>query len=301
MKILLYSIFYLIFPCLKFASNRLLAVFELLPCVYRILGTISWCIFLMPFYFYTILIYILDIFLFLRIFDVLSDVFFCKNNKVHSIKINAIKWLVFCLLCIRLRYITSITTTTMPSKSQKKRCSLLTKIITLLLLSSFDVGLICFNFFSNEYNQSMRHIWSLLLHNLWNVFIRSKKYVDVWSLYSYSNSVESVSWSMSTSTASERRASRTSTFHIEHWRPFLYLSNIQTEEDSNALWSYLCYKCNMLLYPITKNGTNPKELLPYKFYMLQADVVPNLAFSPTRKRLIQSYHCKRKDKKNLSR
>jgi len=171
------------------------------------------------------------------------------------------------------------------------------------------VGSIWFDGFSNECNQSMKHIWSVLLHNRWNVFVGSEEYVtweiapglladntivDVWSSYYSSDSVESVSWSMPT-TSSGRSASSTSTSRLGRWRSFPYLADMQTEEDSDALWSYLCYEWNTLRHP--NNSTNPKELIRFKFYMLQADVLPDMAFSPTRKRLTQSYHCK---DKNLS-
>ena len=34
-----------------------------------------------------------------------------------------------------------------------------------------------------------------------------------------------------------------------------------------------------------------RKLLRYNFFMLQADVLPNMGFSATRKRLIQSWDC----------
>lgn len=41
-----------------------------------------------------------------------------------------------------------------------------------------------------------------------------------------------------------------------------------------------------------ENGNNHgRQLLRYNFFMLQADVLPDMAFSSTRKRLVHSYEC----------
>jgi hypothetical protein len=59
-------------------------------------------------------------------------------------------------------------------------------------------------------------------------------------------------------------------------------------EEGEALWGYLCKQWD------TENNAdaNPgRKLLRYNFFMLQADVLPNMGFSATRKRLVQSYEC----------
>ena len=39
------------------------------------------------------------------------------------------------------------------------------------------------------------------------------------------------------------------------------------------------------------NGNEGKKLLRFNFFMLQADVLPNMGFSAMRKRLIHSHDC----------
>lgn len=39
------------------------------------------------------------------------------------------------------------------------------------------LGSIWFETMSGECNQSMKHIWSVLLHNRWNVFVGAEEYV----------------------------------------------------------------------------------------------------------------------------
>ncbi len=79
----------------------------------------------------------------------------------------------------------------------------------------------------------------------------------------------------------------TSTSRPGRWRSFPYLAELDGE-DGEALWSYLCKQWDR------ENDVenNPgRKLLRYNFFMLQSDVLPNMGFSPTRKRLVHSYEC----------
>ena len=81
----------------------------------------------------------------------------------------------------------------------------------------------------------------------------------------------------------------TSTSRPGRWRSFPYLAEFDGE-DGEALWGYLCKQWD------DENNVkqNPgRQLLRYNFFMLQADVLPNMAFSPTRKRLVKTYECTR--------
>ena len=65
------------------------------------------------------------------------------------------------------------------SKSQTKLAnkSSLNNDLRNFAIVSIICGSIWFELFSEECNQSMKHIWSVLLHNRWNVFISSEEYV----------------------------------------------------------------------------------------------------------------------------
>ena len=82
----------------------------------------------------------------------------------------------------------------------------------------------------------------------------------------------------------------TSTSRAGRWRSFPYLAELDGD-DGEALWSYLCRQWD------DKNGVNEegndgsRKLLRYNFFMLQADVLPNMGFSATRKRLMHSHDC----------
>lgn len=60
-------------------------------------------------------------------------------------------------------------------------------------------------------------------------------------------------------------------------------------EEADALWGYLCKQWDQENDVVNKNPG--RQLLRYNFFMLQADVLPNMAFSSTRKRLVHSYEC----------
>ena len=165
-------------------------------------------------------------------------------------------------------------------------------ISIILLVLTFVAGSIWFETASNECNQSMKHIWSPLLHNRWNVFVGAEEYVtleiapgklqdgsvvDVWG------NKDHVDWTMPGS-----GAPCTSTARPGRWRSFPYLAELEGES-GEALWSYLCrqWDSNNLA-----DSDNPgRKLVRFKFFMLQADVLPEMGFSATRKRLIKEYNC----------
>eukprot|EP00571_Detonula_confervacea_P014791 CAMPEP_0172301654 /NCGR_PEP_ID=MMETSP1058-20130122/3504_1 /TAXON_ID=83371 /ORGANISM="Detonula confervacea, Strain CCMP 353" /LENGTH=389 /DNA_ID=CAMNT_0013011859 /DNA_START=617 /DNA_END=1789 /DNA_ORIENTATION=+ len=161
-----------------------------------------------------------------------------------------------------------------------------------VIIGVFICGSVWFESLSAECNQSMEHVWSTLLHCRWNVFVGAEEYVtweiapgrlldgsivDVWS------KSDQVSWEMPGA-----GVPCTSTARAGRWRSFPYLAELDGE-DGEALWSYLCRQWD------EENGVNDgndgKKLLRFNFFMLQADVLPNMGFSATRKRLIHSHDC----------
>jgi hypothetical protein len=100
--------------------------------------------------------------------------------------------------------------------------------------------------------------------------------VDVWGRS------DEVNWMMPGS-----GAPCTSTSRPGRWRSFPYLAELEGE-DAEALWGYLCKQWDKE----NDVSNNPgRQLLRYNFFMLQADVLPNMGFSSTRKRLMHSYEC----------
>jgi len=162
----------------------------------------------------------------------------------------------------------------------------------ILLVASFVAGSVWFETASNECNQSMKHIWSPLLHNRWNVFVGAEEYVtweiapgklqdgsvvDVWGNKNH------VDWTMPGS-----GTPCTSTARPGRWRSFPYLAELEGES-GEVLWSYLCRQ-----WDSNNNADDQhpgRRLVRFKFFMLQADVLPNMGFSATRKRLIKEYTC----------
>ena len=65
-------------------------------------------------------------------------------------------------------------------------------------------------------------------------------------------------------------AACTSTARHGRWRSFPYLAELKGEE-GDALWGYLCKEWN-------KENPPEKHLLRFNFFMLQADVLPNMGF-----------------------
>ena len=83
----------------------------------------------------------------------------------------------------------------------------------------------------------------------------------------------------------------TSTSRAGRWRSFPYLAEL-TGEDGEILWNYLCRQWDDEHRVNDGSGDNKgKQLLRFNFFMLQADVLPNMGFSATRKRLIHSHDC----------
>jgi hypothetical protein len=104
--------------------------------------------------------------------------------------------------------------------------------------------------------------------------------VDVWGR---SNEVN---WKMPGS-----GAPCTSTSRPGRWRSFPYLAELEGD-DADALWGYLCKQWDRE----NDVDNNPgRKLLRYNFFMLQADVLPQMAFSATRKRLVHSYECMKEE------
>jgi hypothetical protein len=164
-------------------------------------------------------------------------------------------------------------------------------VIGFLLIGAMIAGSFWLETISNACDQSVRHIWSTLLHNRWNVFVGAEDYVtweiapgllndgsivDVWGRR------DTVVWSLpgggSPCTATARPG---------RWRSFPYLAELEGEE-GEALWRYLCDEWDRE----NDAATNPgRQLIKYNFFMLQADVLPEMQFSATRKRLIKTYEC----------
>eukprot|EP00566_Odontella_aurita_P006548 CAMPEP_0113533052 /NCGR_PEP_ID=MMETSP0015_2-20120614/4390_1 /TAXON_ID=2838 /ORGANISM="Odontella" /LENGTH=597 /DNA_ID=CAMNT_0000432061 /DNA_START=168 /DNA_END=1961 /DNA_ORIENTATION=- /assembly_acc=CAM_ASM_000160 len=197
---------------------------------------------------------------------------------------------------------------------------------SLVAISAFVAGSVWFEVFSAQCDQSMKHIWSTLLHNRWNVFVGAEEYVtweiapgrlsdgsvvDVWS-----KNPSGAEWDMPGAGAPS-----TSTARAGRWRSFPYLADFASArgreeegyEEGFALWDYLCKEWDGEngVVPATVgsantgsgsgsgsgngngnvNGNEGRRLLRYNFFMLQADVLPEMGFSKTRKRLIRSHEC----------
>ena len=83
--------------------------------------------------------------------------------------------------------------------------------------------------------------------------------VDVWSKN------KEVNWNMPTT-----GAACTSTARHGRWRSFPYLAGLDGA-DGDALWNYLCKEWN-------REHPPEQHLLRFNFFMLQADVLPNMGF-----------------------
>lgn len=166
-------------------------------------------------------------------------------------------------------------------------------LVTLVMVSAMVGGNIWFEAIATGCStESLRLIWSTLLQNRWNVFIGAEEYVtweiapgrlldgsvvDIWGR------TDVVNWNMPGS-----GAPCTSTSRPGRWRSFPYLAELEGD-DEEALWGYLCQEWDR---ENKVNTTNPgRKLLRFNFFMLQADVLPNMGFSSTRKRLVRSHEC----------
>ncbi|GMI11501.1 hypothetical protein TrLO_g15481 [Triparma laevis f. longispina] len=131
-------------------------------------------------------------------------------------------------------------------------------------------------------------LWPTLLHNRWNVFTSSETYVtweiapgvlsdnsvvDVWGKGEVSYELPGAG------------AASTSTPRRGRWRSFPYLKEMDSEFEKRALWNYLCRQWN------EEHPDPNSQLLKFNFFMLQADVLPELSFGETRKRHIISWDC----------
>mmetsp|Transcript_28897 Transcript_28897/g.33125 ORF Transcript_28897/g.33125 Transcript_28897/m.33125 type:complete len:128 (+) Transcript_28897:88-471(+) len=81
----------------------------------------------------------------------------------------------------------------------------------------------------------------------------------------------------------------TSTSRPGRWRSFPYLIEDLTDDEEQALWGYLCTEWDRSNNVASANPG--RQLLRFNFFMLQSDVLPNMEFSSTRKRLVKSYEC----------
>ncbi|KAL7545273.1 hypothetical protein ACHAWF_008620 [Thalassiosira exigua] len=164
--------------------------------------------------------------------------------------------------------------------------------ISALIIGAFVSGSVWFETLSEQCDQSMEHVWSTLLHNRWNVFVGAEDYVtweiapgrladgtvvDVWS------KSDQVNWEMPGA-----GAPCTSTARAGRWRSYPYLAELDGE-DGEVLWGYLCHEWDEANG--VDRGNENRKLLRFNFFMLQADVLPNMGFSATRKRLIHSHDC----------
>ncbi|GKY92796.1 hypothetical protein MPSEU_000249300 [Mayamaea pseudoterrestris] len=161
-------------------------------------------------------------------------------------------------------------------------------IICLLIMAAGNVWL-----YSDTCQQSVKHIWSTVFHNRWNVFVGAEEYVtweiapgelqdgstfvDVWGRR------DQVSWQLPGD-----GAPCTATARPGRWRSFPYLAGLEGE-DGEALWSYLCKEWDRE-NKIGVDNLN-RHLVRFNFFMLQADILPNMGFTETRKRLVHSYEC----------
>ena len=151
-------------------------------------------------------------------------------------------------------------------------------ITSFLCIVPLICGCVWFETMSGECNQSMKHIWSVLLHNRWNVFVGAEEYVtweiapgklqngsvvDVWGRKEY------VDWAMPGT-----GAPCTSTARPGRWRSFPYLAELDGE-DGDALWSYLCRQWDEE-NNVSNTENTGRKLLRFNFFMLQADVLPNM-------------------------
>ena len=120
---------------------------------------------------------------------------------------------------------------------------------------------------SRACDQSVKHIWSTLLHNRWNVFVGAEEYVtweiapgmlldgtvvDVWGRR------DEVNWSLPGG-----GAPCTATARPGRWRSFPYLAGLEGE-DGEVLWRYLCDEWDRE----NNVSDNPgRKLLRYNFFI----------------------------------
>jgi LmbE family N-acetylglucosaminyl deacetylase len=164
-----------------------------------------------------------------------------------------------------------------PQLAKVKYPTKLVGIVSTVLIVGLAFGTVWLATLSSMCDQSVKHIWSTVLHNRWNVFVGAEEYVsweiapgllvdgsvvDVWS------KSQEVSWEMPGT-----GAPCTSTSRPGRWRSFPYLAELQGE-DAYVLWHYLCDEWDrenqVNVYP-------ERKLVKYNFFMLQADVLVSLS------------------------
>lgn len=163
--------------------------------------------------------------------------------------------------------------------------------LPMLLIGGMICGCLWLETISQACDQSVKHIWSTLLHNRWNVFVGAEEYVtweiapgelqdgsivDVWGRR------EHVNWNLPGG-----GAPCTATARPGRWRSFPYLAELEGPE-GDALWGYLCKEWDRDNDVVNDPG---RKLVRYNFFMLQADVLPEMKFSATQKRLVKTYEC----------
>jgi hypothetical protein len=163
--------------------------------------------------------------------------------------------------------------------------------MSVLFIGTMVAGSLWLETISQVCDQSVKHVWSTLLHNRWNVFVGAEEYVtweiapgllkdgsfvDVWGRR------DTIDWSLPGG-----GAPCTATARPGRWRSFPYLAGLEGEE-GEVLWRYLCNEWDRENQVDKHPG---RQLIKYNFFLLQADVLPEMHFSETRKRLIISYDC----------
>jgi hypothetical protein len=163
---------------------------------------------------------------------------------------------------------------------------------SIVCIAGLGAGSLWFEQVGCKSSSEVQTVWSTLLHNRWNVFVGAEEYVtweiapgllqdgsivDVWGR------TNAVDWTLPGSGS----ALHTATARPGRWRSFPYLAELRGRY-GEALWGYLCREWDR----DNRAGDNPgRKLVRYNFFMLQADVLPNMMFSPTRKRLIRAFEC----------
>ena len=214
----------------------------------------------------------------------------CMNNAALLSFVACVPWSVFLPPASNTRNQESIKANEKPMEKRRRNSDQWYNAVAALCLGSMAMGSLWIDGFSDACHQSVKHIWATLLHNRWNVFVGAEEYVtweiapglladgsvvDIWARG------KPVLWAMPGTGAPS-----TSTARPGRWRSFPYLAGLEGR-DGQALWGYLCKEWNQ-----NEARNDPgRELIKFSFYMLQADVLPNMAFSATRKRLIHEQEC----------
>ena len=207
---------------------------------------------------------------------------FCMNNAALLSFVACVPW------CVFLPLVSDQQQPPQPAVLSNARITWnWQNVVAVLCLGSIIMGSVWMDGFSAACHQSVRHIWPTLLHNRWNVFVGAEDYVtweiapgllqdgsvvDVWG------HSDDVKWAMPGAGAPS-----TATARPGRWRSFPYLAGLEGQ-DGEALWGYLCKEWN-------RENPAHRKLIKYSFFMLQADVLPDMAFSATRKRLIHQQEC----------